>query len=164
MPRLPDYANLGDRPIPQSRRELARDPQTGAVGEAMDEAGQSVPIKPDRAALAAARARLLGADVTLRQALSNEVDHAIWGPRYAEEMRAARAEAMALIPNHADRARFAQQADLDQSRGAAEIGRAARKARLDADLATLHTTAQAALDEATRVAVFDTVHEHIAAA
>jgi hypothetical protein len=171
MPRLPDYTDLGARPIPQLRRELARDPHAGAVGEALAGVGEAMgeavrqgPVKPDRAALATARARLLTADVALRQELPNAADHQTWAPRYAEGMQAARAEAMAQIANPADRTRFAQQADLDQSRGAAEIGRAARKARLDADLATLHTTAQAAPDEATRVAVFDTVHEHIAAA
>jgi murein DD-endopeptidase MepM/ murein hydrolase activator NlpD len=171
MPRLPDYTDLGARPIPRSQRDTARNPHAGAVGEALaglgealGEVGRRLPVKPDRAALAAARARLLATDVTLRHELVHEAEHEAWVPRYAERMRAARGEAMAQIANPADRALFAQQADLDESRGAAEIGRAARKARLDADLATLHTTAQAAPDEATRLAAFDTVYEHIAAA
>jgi hypothetical protein len=59
MPRLPDYTDLGQRPIPQSRRDLARNPHAGAVGEALAGLGEAVgevarrlPLKPDRAALA----------------------------------------------------------------------------------------------------------------
>jgi hypothetical protein len=120
--------------------------------------------RPDRGALASARTLMLAADVALRRDLATDPDYGSWSARYDEGMRAARAEAAGLLRNPADRARFEQDAQLDQQRGGAALAREARKARFHHDLGMLHETAQAAGDEATRIAVFDTVHESIAAA
>jgi murein DD-endopeptidase MepM/ murein hydrolase activator NlpD len=143
MPRLPDYRELG-----------SLNPN----------AGQRMLERPDRGALASARTRMLAADVALRRDLATDPDYGSWSARYDAGMQATRTDAAGLIRNPSDRARFEQDAHLDQQRGAEALEREARKVRFHADLTTLHDTAQAAGDEATRIAVFETVRESIAAA
>lgn len=164
MPKLPTLDDLGSRPVPVSRRQIATNPRAGAVGQALEGLGQTVGSigqqmleQQDKLNYASAKAAVLKADVTARQELENDPDYETWGTRYSEKMAAARDAAAKSIGSKSQRAMFAEDADVDIARGGSELGklangrrRSARVATLNQSLADLQDVGQNALDDATR--------------
>jgi len=175
MARLPDLDSLGARPIPQSRRGVASNPRAGAVGQALEgfgenvtRIGQGMVEKEDRLAYAAAKSALLTADVRLRQELETDPDYETWGARYTEGMAREREAAAGLIRSNSDRKLFAADANLDMTRGLADLGEKSNARRVSAGEALgmetldgLQDVYQNAPDEATREATINTANETI---
>jgi hypothetical protein len=179
MPRLPDFNDLGARPIPQSRRGIASNPRAGAVGDALAGFGgrvqqlgerglQQAREKEDKLAYASARASLLSADIETRRELENDGDFESWEARYDERMGKAREAAAGLIRSSGDRSLFESEAKVDVLRGRAAVSntvdarrRDGRLATMDTGLATLEEVGLSAPDEATREAALLSAGEMI---
>lgn len=177
MARLPTLDDLGSRPTPVSNRRIVSDPGAGAVGGALEGFGQQVSRigaqfqeKEDRLAYAAAKSAVLKADVAARQELQDDPDYETWGARYTEKMKAARESAAKLIGSRSDRRMFEADAELDVTRGGAELAKLAgarrvnaRQAVLSEGLINLQDVGQNAPDDATREATLATANEMISA-
>ncbi len=178
MPRLPTLDDLGSRPVPVSRRQIATNPRASAIadaaaglGETIAGIGQRMVEHQDKLNYAAAKSALLKADMTARQELENDPDYETWGTRYAERMKTARDEAAKGIQSRSQRTMFAADADLDITRGGLELGkladgrrRSARVATLNQSLADLQDVGQDALDDATREVAIKSATDLIQAA
>lgn len=168
MPRLPDVSAV--RPSPRSNMGVASAPLAGVIGEAvsglgrqLQGAGGQLLERQDNLAFNAARTALLKADVAARAELENDQDWPTFETRYSDRMREAREQARGLIRSSSGRAVFEAQAELDFTRGQAEVARSANakrvaseRATLDTSLDALHDTARNAQDQATRAAAIET--------
>jgi murein DD-endopeptidase MepM/ murein hydrolase activator NlpD len=182
MARLPTRDDLGQRPVPQSRRGVASNPAAGAIGEAIGGfGGEMLRIgqqrlaqdreKEDRLAFASARSQVLAADIEARRELENDQDYSTFDARYTEKMKAARTAAAETIRSTADRKLFELDAATDVERGRSEVLKTARgmevtarKASLFDGLESLRDTGREASDDATRTATLETAKELIAGA
>lgn len=175
MPRLPTVDDLGARPVPQSRRSVVSVRNAGVVGEALSGVGQTVADtgfaiqeKEDRLSYAAAKAKLLEADVAARRELENDPDYETYESRYTERMGKAREEAAKLIRSKSDRSLFDIDTKTDLLRGSTAVASVAQRKRTDHRLATgyeslavLERTGLDANDEPTRMAVIQTADDVI---
>lgn len=155
MPRLPDITDLGSRPTPVSRRQIASNPRAGAVGQALEgfgetvgRIGEGIAENEARLATAAAKSAILKADVATRQELQDDPDYETWGTRYAEKMKAVREQAAKSIPGKQARTLFDADAELDIARGSAQLGQIAQGRRSSARTALGLGAADAAEDAA----------------
>lgn len=175
MARLPDLNDLGARPVPVSRRQIASVRNADAIGSAVEgigdqlsRTGNQMLEKQDRMAYAAAKTALISADIKARNELQNDQDYGTFEKRYNEAMAAARQQAAKLIGSHSDRALFEQDAGADIQRGLGQVQQlattkriVARKAVLNDSLDALMDAGHSATDDATRATIFQTANEAI---
>lgn len=173
MPRLPDVNDLGARPVPQSRRNVVSVRNAGAMGEGLSQIGRTVAgvgeqvmEREDRLTYAAAKSKLLEADINARRELDKDNDFETYESRYQERMKRAREEAAKTIRSKSDRAAFELDANDSIMRGGASISQAARQKRTQhrvaigqESLATLSRAGLDAPDEATRTATIKTADD-----
>lgn len=173
MPRLPDVNDLGARPVPQSRRNVVSVRNAGAVGEGLSQIGRAVAgvgeqvmEREDRLTYAAAKSKLLEADINARRELDKDNDFETYESRYQERMKRAREEAAKTIRSKSDRVAFELDANDSIMRGGASISQAASQKRTQhrvaigqESLATLSRAGLDAPDEATRMATIKTADD-----
>lgn len=178
MPRLPDATSLGERPVPQPRRQVATDQSGQVVGQAIEASGSNLirlseqrQDRQDRVGYANARSAILQADIAARRELENDNDFATYETRYREKLGQARQDASGHIRDRTDRALFEQDSALDLERGVTEIRGLARRKEVDTGRSGLDETLQknrtAALeaqDEGTRAALIQSTQEAITGA
>lgn len=172
MARLPDRDSLGGRPQFGGGRSIVSVRNAGAVGEAINDLGQTAGRivdqrleQQDRLTYAAAKSAVLRGDVQLREQMREDTDYATQETRYQEGMARIREQASGLIQTTTDRRLFEVDTALDVQRGAAEITRqartgikAGRRALLTDSLQSLNATGRAAPDDATREATLTTAN------
>lgn len=177
MAQIPDFTDLGPRPVPQVRAPRNVDASgdiyegVGQVGRGLSQLGGQIEAREDQSNYAQARSTLLQADIAARQSLQNDPDYSTYDARYRDAMQKARDTAGKVIRSRYDLAAFNRDADLDMARGAAAVAGLARQKAVDVGRATLDTTitnnrtaALDATDEATRSALVGATHEAIAGA
>jgi len=140
MPKLPDITDLGARPTPVSRRQIATNPRPGVVGDAVADlgaqiAGVGIKMNEQRDQLDAAKAKaeFLKRDALTRQELEKDAaGYKTWEQRYTEAMKSAREDASKMIRSRSGRAMFEMETDLDIIRGQGVLAEGARKRDVDA--------------------------------
>lgn len=165
MPKLPDINDLGSRPTPVSRRQIATNPRAGIVGQAVEGLGNTIASigaqkleAQDKLDLSAAKAKIYKDSIAAKQALQEtDPDYESWGNKYDFAMKASREGAGELIRNHALRAQFDAEAKGDVVRQAADLHADvfARRASAEVDrtrssLETLLEASKQVKDEQTR--------------
>ncbi len=165
MARLPSVADLGNRPVPVSNRQVASVRNADAVGEAVSQVGDQLQTygnqqleKQDKLDYATAKTSLLSADINMRQQLQNDPDYATYEQRYNEAMGKARQAALSQIKNSSDRRAFEIDTQLDTARGLSEVRDLAQKKQTATEIGNglssldeLRAAARNAPDDETRV-------------
>lgn len=178
MPRLPDIATLGERPVPRARSQIISDRSGEITGQAVAETGAALVNLSEqrwesqaRFAVSSARSEVLQADIAARRSLENDPDYTTYETRYREAMKQARESATKKIRGNMERSLFDQQVGLDIERGVASIREDARRREVDTSRASLDTTilgnrtsALEAKDEATRAAFIQATQDAITGA
>jgi len=175
MARLPSVADLGNRPVPVSNRQVASVRNADAVGEAVSQLGDQVQSygnqqleKQDKLDYATAKTSLISADINMRQQLQNDPDYATYEQRYNEAMGKAREAALSQIKSGQDRRAFEIDTQLDVARGLSEVRDLAQKKQTAVKIGNglnslneLRATLRNAPDDATRVQGIKTAGEMI---
>lgn len=177
MPKLPDVTDLGQRPVPVSRRDIASVPNAGALGEAAygvgAQLGQIADQRlqtQDKLEYAAAKSALLTADSSIRSEVTQDPNYAGWQQNYQQKMAAARDQAAQMITSRSQRALFEADSNLDLANGASVISGMARKrqgddaiALGDQSLTNLAQVYASAPDDATRASILDAANDTLQA-
>lgn len=176
MARLPDIDELGQRPIPQSRRSVARVRNAGTVGEGLEGIGRSLygtgetvlgrkdEQREREARLEAAQARsaFVSEKIALDSEFENDHDFDTAEQRYGEKLTAIRTKASEKIKSPFGRSMFEEDVRPDAERGIAGIKAHIFNGRKDLARANVTTTLASNLDsllaatnEEDRIALLD---------
>jgi hypothetical protein len=171
---LPDINDLGARPTPVNRRQIAQNPRAGVVGEAVAGLGQQIggigqrmQEKEDKLSYAKAKSHILKEDIAARQELeADPANYATWNSRYGERMKKAREEASGMIRSRGDRTLFEADVEVDIARGSGEVAKGARVRFVDAEVAGADARAEGmqdayvqAKDEKTRTSILEAARD-----
>lgn len=158
MPRLPDAADLGQRPAPQSSRPIARY-SAGQVGDAaagLAAVGGQIADRSaesqDRLESAYAESALLRGQLETMDELEKDNDYTTYQARYDAKMADVRKQAGEMIGDGYERQLFDARADSAIARGQAQVRAKARQKEVDFGQASLIDTLDANRDAALRAA------------
>lgn len=185
MARLPDANDLGQRPIPVSRRAIATVRNAGAVGNAVEGIGAQIgrtgeilsavdeQRRDQEARLQAAQARseFMTQRIAIDSEFENDQDYDTLEQRYSERVSKVSSEAAAKIKSPFARSMFEADVRPDVERGVAGVRKQIFNGRKDQARAMVSTTLSSNLDsllsartEEDRIALLNSSRDMLASA